>query len=237
MSEGSYALERLSWPRIGRILARDPRLLFPVGALEQHGPHLPLGTNTFIAERVARDVSDETGILLAPTFHYGVTSESAHRFAGTATLRRKTLHRSINELLQSWEDHNITEIIMITAHRYESHLDALLMALTQESTTTVIDLYQIDVSDLVERRPGAEHAGELETSLMLHLAPERVGDLDDADFVPASPDPRSYIRGGMPTPPDGSRGTVGRPSLASAEKGHAVYERYLSAVRTALDGS
>lgn len=234
MIQESYALANLAWPEIGRILARDSRLLFPVGALEQHGPHLPLGTNTFIAERLVQDISDELHILRAPTFPYGVTAESEAKFAGRASLRRKTLHRAVNELLAGWEDHGVSEIILVTAHRYEPHLDALLMALTQESVTTVIDLYQIDVSDVLEGPAEAEHGGELETSLMLHLAPERVRTSHIADFVHGSTDYRSYMRGRMPTPPVSSQGTVGRASLASAEKGRRIYRRFRAALRAAL---
>ena len=198
-------MENLTWPEVGRILARDPRLIFPVGALEQHGPHLPLGSSTYIAERLSRDVSEDLGILLAPTLPYGVTLNGRGRFAGAATLRRKTLHRTVNELLACWEDQGVAEIIVVTAYRYEPHLDALLMALTATSLTTVIDLYAIDVSDLLEAPAEAEHGGELETSLMLHLAPERVRTAEIADFVPEGEDPRRYVRARMPTPPPGSQ--------------------------------
>ena len=174
MSPDSYALDTLTWPEAGRLLARDSRLLFAVGALEQHGPHLPLGTNTLLAEAVARRVSVELGILQAPPFPYGVVGSGRGHYAGTATLRRKTLHRAVNELLASWEDHGVSEVVVITAHRYEPHLDALLMALTSRSRTTVIDLYAVEVGDLLEAPPDLEHGGEVETSLMLHLAPERV---------------------------------------------------------------
>lgn len=227
----SYALDELTWEEAARILERDPRLILPVGAMEQHGSHLPLGTNTFIVERLARDLSEEDRILRAPTFPYGVSTPWAVEFGGTATLRRKTLHRAINELLASWEDHGVDEFILLTAQRYEPHLDALLMALTQTSTTTVVDLHTIDVSDLVERDPAVEHAGEVETSLLLHLDPGRVrrGRIRDAPREAARYS--KHLRGRMPTPPEGSRGVVGSPSLASAEKGRRVYERYLTRIR------
>jgi len=234
MNRTSYALENLTWPEVTRILARDSRLIFPVGALAQHGPHLPLGAGTFIAECLSRDLSEDLGILLAPTLPYGVTPHEQGRFAGSATLRRKTLHKAVNELLSCWEDHDISEIIIVTAYRYEPHVDALLMAMTAESETTIIDLYAIDVSDLLEAPPELEHGGELETSLMLFLAPERVRQDQIADFVPSAKDLRRYIRGRMPIPPAGSRGAVGRPSCASAEKGREIYERYRQAVRAAL---
>ena len=235
MSPDSYALEALTWPEAGRLLARDSRLLFPVGALEQHGPHLPLGTNTFLAEAVARRVSDELGILRAPTFAYGVTGGGRGSYAATTTLRRKTLHRAINELLASWEDHGVTEIVVITAHRYEPHLDALLMALTSRSRTTVIDLYAVEVGDLLETEPELEIGGELETSLMLHLAPERVRRDQMADFAPVARDARRYIRQRMPTAPPGSPGVLGHPTLATPAKGRAVFERWVAALMGLLE--
>ena len=230
----SCALDELTWREVSRILARDPRLVVPVGALEQHGPHLPLGTNTFIAEHVARDLSLELGILQAPAFAYGVGLPAKEPFAGTTTLRRKTFHRAINELLAGWEDDGFREFILITAHRYEPHLDALLMALTTESLTTVVDLYAIDVGDILDISPEAEHAGEVETSLMLHLAPERVRRDQIADYVLDPGALRRYVRGRVPTPPPDSEGAMGRPSLATAERGRLIYRRYLEGVRRAV---
>ena len=157
----SYALDEIPWSEVERALVRDPRLIFPVGALEQHGPHLPLGANIVIAQRVAREVSRTLQILRAPTFSYGVTIGGGP-FAGRAGLRRKTLHRAVNELLAEWEDHGVKEFVIITAHRFEPHLEALLMALTGEAMKSVYDLYEIDVSDLLETDPELEHAGELE---------------------------------------------------------------------------
>lgn len=229
----SYALNELSWVAVGRALARDPRLILPVGALEQHGPHLPLGSNVRVAQAVAAEVSERTGILRAPVFSYGV-SVGGGPWAGTAGLRRKTFHRVINELLARWEDHGVSEFVIVTAHRYEPHLEALLMALTASSTTTVLDLFHVDVADLLDGDPEGEHGGELETSLLLHLAPELVQSDDMADFVPEPRALRKYTRGRVPKPPSGTRGGVGRPTLATAEKGRAVFQRYVETVCSLL---
>lgn len=232
----SYALDELSWPEVGRILARDPRLLLPVGALEQHGPHLPLGTNTFIARNVTASVSQKLGILRAPPFSYGVTVGGGP-WAGAAGLRRKTFHRALNELLARWEDHGVQEFIVVTAHRHEPHVEAILLSLTARSVTTVFDLHQMDVTDLVEGDPGAEHAGELETSLMLHLAPHLVRQAEVSDVIPRTRTLRRYIGGRVPTPPQGSRGAVGNATLASAEKGRAIFERWVDRLGAALSRS
>jgi creatinine amidohydrolase len=231
----SYAIDELTWPEIGRILARDPRLVFPVGALDQHGPHLPVGANTLIATRVAREVSDRLGILRAPPFSYGVTVPG-DPYAGTAGLRRKTLHRAVNELFARWEDDGFTEFAIVTAHRYEPHLEALLMALTDTSRNRVFDLYQIEVTDILESDPELEHAGELETSLLLWLAPELVRMDAAGDLDPAERALRRYTRGGVPTPPAESRGVVGFPTSATAEKGRRVFERMVEQVSAELEG-
>lgn len=229
----SFALDELSWPEVGRAIARDPRLIFPVGAMDQHGPHLPIGANVRIAGAVAREVSQALGILRAPSFSYGVSFERGP-FAGAAGLRRKTLHRAVNELLACWEDDGFEEFVIVTAHRFEPHLEALLMALTDRAETSVYDLYQTEVGDILESDPEFEHGGELETSLLLHLAPElvRVGEAED--YLPEERALRRYTRGRMPKPPGGSRGTVGVPSAASAEKGRLVFERYVSWLTAAL---
>ncbi|MEJ2205642.1 MAG: creatininase family protein [Gemmatimonadota bacterium] len=229
----SYALDRLAWPEVGRVMARDPRLIIPVGALEQHGPHLPLGTATLIANAVATKLSTDLAILMAPAFAYGVTLAGGP-WAGRTGLRRKTFHRVLNELFARWEDHGVEEFVVVSAHRYDPHLEAILMVLTAQSITTVYDLYQIDVSDIVEAAPTGEHGGELETSLVMHLAPDLVRHDEIADHAPKADALRRYTRGRVPTPPTDTRGAIGYPSRATAEKGAAVFHRWVTTLEAAL---
>lgn len=224
----AHALDRLPWPTVRRKLARDPRLLLAVGSLEQHGPHLPLGTGTLIAEHVVRRLSHQLGILRAPTFNYGVTLRGSDRFPGTAGIRRKTLHRAVNELFSSWEDHGVTEFLVVTASRSEPHMDALLMALTSDARTTVIDLFALDVSRHRADAGEPEHAGELETSLLLYLRP----DLVRSDAVHDAPAQgralRRYSRGRPLTPPESSGGVIGRPSAADPARGEAILDSWIT---------
>jgi len=215
-------------------MARDPRLIIPVGALEQHGPHLPLGTTTLIAHEVAARISTDLAILMAPVFPYGVTLAGGP-WAGRAGLRRKTFHRALNELFARWEDHGVEEFVVVSAHRYDPHLEAILMVLTAQSMTTVYDLYQIDVSDIVEAAPTREHGGEMETSLVMHLAPDLVRHDEIADHAPDADALRRYTRGRVPTPPNDTRGALGYPSRASAEKGAAVFDRWVATLEAALE--
>ncbi len=147
------------------------------------------------------------------------------------------MHRAMNELLAAWEDHGVSEFIIVTAHRHEPHLEAILMALTAKSRTTVIDLYGIDVGDILESNPEAEIAGEMETSLLLHLAPHLVRQERVSDAPLGPKQYRKYVRGRLPTPPPGSSGTIGHPSRASARKGQLLFERYRSVLREALAGA
>lgn len=235
MEAQSLALHNMVSEEIGSVLRRDPRLLVPVGALDQHGPHLPLGANTVIAQRVADDLSRLLGILVAPALPYGISHPDSGVYAGTAGLRRKTFHRAVNELLANWDDHGVTELVVITAQRHEPHLEALLTALTPRASTTVVDLMTLEVSGLLEGDPHQERGGELETSLMLHLAPELVRTERITDFIPPAESLRRYLQGKVATPLPDFQGTVGYPSRASAAKGQRVYERYLEILTQTLE--
>ncbi len=233
-SEQPLGLDELSWIDVAAHLARDPRLLIPVGALEQHGPHLPLGTNVLIARRFAADLSREFGILRAPTVHYGVNVKTDRAFAGTASLTPKTLHRALNELLAAWESHGVREFIVLTAHRHEPHMDALATLITRRARVRVLQIWDVDVSDLLTQQDAVLHAGEAETSVMLYLYPGLVR-MDRARDFELSPDEfRRYMRGRLPAPPPGSAGAVGRPTAATAETGAAIYQRIMDAICRAV---
>ncbi len=84
--------------------AANPRLIVPIGTTEQHGPHLALGTDTVVVERLADDLSAEFQVLRAPTIEYGVNDDALERqFSGGASVRRKTLRRWVNDLVPDWE--------------------------------------------------------------------------------------------------------------------------------------
>lgn len=228
------ALDQLSWIDVAAHLARDPRLIIPVGALEQHGPHLPLGSNVLIARSFAVDLSLEFGVLRAPTFSFGVNVRTERAYAGTASLGRKTLHRALNELLEGWESHGVSEFILLTAHRHDPHLEALATLVTAGARVRVVDVWDVPIHDLLEGQEAAEHAGEAETSLMLHIHPELVRMDRARDFQLSAEEFRRYMRGGMPAPPAGGTGCVGRPTLATAEKGRRLRRRILDAIRSAV---
>ncbi|HET9984827.1 MAG TPA: creatininase family protein [Longimicrobiales bacterium] len=236
MSASGYplALDELSWVDAAAHLAHNPRLIIPVGALDQHGPHLPLGSNVLIARRLTVDLSEEFDTLRAPTVNYGVHARGGPTFAGTASLTEKTLHRALNELLDAWERSGVGEFILITAHRYDPHLEALATLVTRRARVRVVQVWDVDIADLLEGQPGVERAGEAETSLMLHLYPELVRMDRARDYVIPPDRLKRYLHGESPIPPPGSGGVVGQPTLATPAKGERLYARILETVRRSL---
>lgn len=217
-------LAHLPWRRVAEHLREDPRLLVPVGTTLQHGPHLPLGTDTIVVTRLAEAISARCGVLLAPTLPYGANSLRDDEYAGSAGVRGKTLHRTINELVSVWEDHGVTEFVLLTSHGYGPHLQALATVGSDSARVRSVDLHAIDLSDFLETHQGGEHAGEMATSLMLHLAPELV-ELDAAEDADLPAEVVAQLREGEePVPAPGSTGVVGHPSRATAEKGRAIFE-------------
>lgn len=190
-----------------------------------------------MTDAVVSEVSDRLGILRAPSFSYGVNLRGSGRFPGTAGLRRKTLHRAVNELFASWEDHGVDEFIVVTASRSEPHIDALLMALTSEARTTVIDLFALDVSQHRSEVGEPEHAGEMETSLLLHLRPDLVREDAVLDAPLEARVVRRYVGGRPLTPPESTGGVIGRPSRASAERGEAIFRSWIDHLTTMLGES
>lgn len=211
-------------------LLRDPRLIIPVGTCEQHGPHLPLGCDTLIVEHLADDLSAEFGVLRAPTIEYGVNTETEHRAVGNATLRRKTLLRALNDLTDSWEAEGVSEFILLTAHGHVGHQEALATVVTKGARVRVVDIFSVRIDDLLESQSEALHGDEADTSLLLFMAPHLVHMELAQDYTIASAAERRYRRNTLRIPRT-SAGSVGSPSLATAEKGREIYQRIRSQVR------
>jgi creatinine amidohydrolase len=182
-------LKELTPSRAAEILATTNRLLIPAGTVEARGPHLPLGCDTVILERLADDLSAATGIPIAPAIEYGVHATKDEPVPGTAALTRKTLHRAVNELIALWEEvGGVRDTIILTAHAADPHLEALSTIRTC-GRVRVADILALDsLPPLLEARFGPWHGGEVDTSLMLHLAPELVDTSLMAPTLLASPE-------------------------------------------------
>jgi creatinine amidohydrolase len=229
----SWRLKEMTPGSVGERLRERAALIVPVGTTEQHGPHLPLGCDTIIVERLADDLSEAFGIPRAPTVEYGVHA-ATRPFPGGAALRRRTLHRVMNELIESWEEGaGVREFLIITAQSSETHLEALSAIRTDEATVQVVDIFSMNFGDLLDR-PAPVQGGELDTSLLLYLAPHLVR-MDLARDFELTPSMLARYRPGQSRHlPEGSPGSVGFPSLASAQKGERLYRFILDRVSTCL---
>ena len=215
---------------IATTLRRDGRLIVPVGTCEQHGRHMPLGADTLIVERLADDLSAEFGILCAPTIEYGVNGDTDCGFAGNASVRKKTLHRMLNDLLHTWESTGVKEFILLTAHEHDPHQEALATVITTAARVRVVDIFGVDVRAHLEGQAEPMHGDEVDTSLLLHLAPHLVDMSLAEDYMMSRDELRQYRRGWLRIPGKSS-GSIGRPTLATAEKGAAIYQRIREIVR------
>ncbi|MET9387114.1 mycofactocin biosynthesis peptidyl-dipeptidase MftE [Streptomyces sp. NPDC002928] len=220
-------LARSAWPEIPKAAL----VLVPVGSTEQHGPHLPLGTDSVIAETVARRTARQLThehVLLAPCITYGASGEHAG-FPGTVSIGHEALHVLLVETVRSlslWAG----RVVFVNGHGGNvATLDAALCQLRDEGH---------DVAWLGCEIPGGDaHAGRSETSVMLHLAPDDVrlpaavaGDTRPLAVV--LPELMAHgIRAVSPS------GVLGDPAGATAEEGRALLRAMVSAaVRLITEG-
>jgi creatinine amidohydrolase len=168
-----------------RILAPDAVVLLPTGATEQHGPHLPVGTDTFAVEQIAREaaqrVADRVPIIVAPTLPFG-SSHHHLPFGGTFSLGTETYYRVVSELVESLLIDGFRRVFVLNGHGGNNELIQLAvrdLTLQREADLAAASYWTVAWDDLVRlethqfgRFPG--HAGAFETSLVLALRPELV---------------------------------------------------------------
>jgi creatinine amidohydrolase len=175
------AWEELTWSEAGSTAGRIDAVIIPVGAIEQHGPHLPLAVDTKICEAVARSVSAATGVPVIPPLSYGV-SASHGDFAGTVALRPETMIAVVEDVIDSLYASGVRQFILLNGHIWNNgaldvsaeklrvrHKDARVRALGY------VTMYPgPEVNGRVQFGRGLMHANYFETSVMLHLYPDLV---------------------------------------------------------------
>jgi creatinine amidohydrolase len=213
---------------------KDPRLIVPVGTTEQHGPHLPLGCDTTIVERLADDLSAEFQVLRAPTIEYGVNAATKVPYPGAASLGRKTLHRLMNDLVGSWEAGGFQKFVIITAHGQDPHQEALSTVRARRAQVRTVDVFALPLEGHVSDAGLPTHGGDMDTSLLLYIDASQVDLKHARDYTPSPGHIRRYRKGRAGAIPDDSPGSFGHPSQASTEKGermyHYIYERIATRV-------
>jgi creatinine amidohydrolase len=182
--------ERLTWPEVRRAASEDRVCLIPAGTLEDHGPHLPLDTDTRIATEICRRAAEETpdDVVLLPPIIHGYTPHHME-FPGPITIGWDTLVRYCTDIGTSLARHGFTRILYLNGHGSNiplMEMAARLVSLEHPGVLAASAFYLSDpdsmrvIKDVREsERGGMGHACELETSIYLHLDPEAV-DMDKA---------------------------------------------------------
>ncbi|MFI9051885.1 creatininase family protein [Streptomyces sp. NPDC053427] len=209
----------------GEVGDRQPHCaLLPVGSFEQHGPFLPLTTDTVIACTIAERIAADRSVLLLPPLTVSCSHEHA-AWPGTVSISARTLGAVVTDIADSLRRSGIHTLILVNGHGG----NYVLRNVVQESagTGTRMALFPGSADwDAARTRAGAEtsahsdmHAGEVETSILLHAHPEVVRPgYASADCV--ADERRHLLTLGMSAYTDS--GVIGRPSLASARKGEEL---------------
>jgi creatinine amidohydrolase len=246
-------LDRLSWTEVGRQATRPgSTVLWPLGAVEQHGPHLPLGTDSLFAERVVETVLDrlpaDLPIWRLPLQTIGFSPEHVG-YPGTLTLPARLLVELVVAVGQDLEAAGFRRLVLLNAHGGQI---GLLEVAARELRLSRPDLAVLPcflwrgpegIGELIpepERSRGL-HAGLAETSLMLHLAPELVGSERRADGTAAAEatPPGWSLEGQAPcawlSRELSLSGVIGDPGEASAELGELLFERLVAGWQRRLE--
>ena len=217
MHETDYgALPLTTGPEEG---ARDARVaLLPVGSLEQHGAHLPLVTDTVVACVLARELARVYPVRTLPPLTFGCSHEHA-AWPGTVSVSARTLDAVVTDIAASLEParlavvngHGGNHVLANTAQASGGRIALFPGPQEWEAARSEAGLATDNDTDM--------HAGELETSVLLHAAPHLVRPgYGDADHLTG---PRDHM-GVLGLAPYAPSGVVGRPSLARADKGRVV---------------
>lgn len=203
------------------IAAAAPSLaVLPVGACEQHGPHLPIGTDAMVTGWLAEQVSRNLGALQLPVLAYGTSAE--HRgFPGTMSLRPETLAAVVQDIVDSCAASGITRISVVSGHGGNWVLRPAIRDINARHPDRTVGLVPEAVI-WADSFAGDLHAGATETSMVMHLDPGAVGTAPP-DFVPDAPREALDILSMRELTPDG---VWGHPSKASADHG----KQYLTAM-------
>jgi creatinine amidohydrolase len=246
-------LELLSWPELQRQAARKgSTVLWPLGAIEQHGPHLPLGTDALFADRVADAVLErlepDLPIWRLPLQSIGFSPEH-HGFPGTLSLSAELMIALVHAVGRDLETAGFERLVLFNAHG--GQIGLLEVAARQlraaHSQLAVLPCFlwrgPEGVGELIpepERSQGL-HAGLAETSLMLHLEPGLTGSQRHADgpSTAAAPPPGWSLEGAAPcawlSRELTRSGVIGDPTGAGAGLGGELFERLVSGWQRRLD--
>lgn len=241
-------MAEMTWPEFAERVANDVVIL-PVGSTEQHGHHLPLGTDVMQVEYAAAQVAEKLGAIVAPVINYGYRSApksgGGEIFPGTISLSGTTLIGLVRDILKAFIRNGAKKIVVMDGH-YENNMflhEGIHLAL-EESGASDVRLIKILWAEAMTQEtldrafpdgfPGwaLEHAAHLETSAILAIRPELVRSdqmrPDGAENLPIYdiyPQPNDLVP---------ATGVLADPSRATAETGEMIFESAISQLVPAI---
>ena len=249
----SVMMAELAWTEYHRkVRDGQAKVLLPIGALEQHGPHMSMNPDVLIPTAVCARVAQAAGGLVAPAFAYGYKSQQksggGNHMPGTTSLDGATMSSTVKDVLRELARHGVRKIVMVNGHFENSAFitEGVDLAIRELGWSGISDFRVIILSywDFVtadtiatiypEGFPGwaVEHGGVLETSLMLHLHPHLVDMSQVVDHPPASFPPYDCF----PIRPEWTpaTGCLSSARNASAEHGRLLLEVCVSGISAAV---
>ncbi len=220
-------ISEITMTQFSQGLERTRTIILPFGSIEEHGHHLPLGTDTLQMFSLALEASKVYPLFVSPPIYYGLC-RSTRQHPGTITLRGETLKALALDLLSSYYQQGLRHFLILSGHAGGTHMAYLTDAgeefiyqykEAKVAVASILDLLRQAALDILET-PDDSHAGEFETSLMLHFYPHLVQGSSAREY-PSFPRPilvrnkRRFWPGGV----------WGDPSRASADKGQRFKER------------
>lgn len=230
--------ERLAWPELTELVGEVG--LVPVGATEQHGPHLPTATDTLIAEAVCRRVSERTGALVLPAIPVAASYGHGTALPGTISLTPELLAQVVRQYAE-WAaaTSKLTRLLLVNAHYGNSAALGIatdhLRLHRPDLQIGAVDWWSVDpaVSQAMTADGEDIHANCGETSVMLALAPDlvhldRLAEADDPDRTAGLV--FRYTATSLST-----NGVTGRPSGATAELGEELLDRAVATISNLVE--
>jgi len=237
-----------TWQEFAEALKANPVVIVPCGAVEQHGPHLPLGVDAMLSEAIAIDVAREIAGLVMPVLSYGYKSMpksgGGPRFSGTTNLDGDTYVHLVGDVLRELSRHGAHRVCFLNGHLENQWfltegIDVAVRTITRADLKVMrIEYWDVLDAETIESifpeglNITYEHAAVMETSLMLHYFPQCVR-VDRIPTEPTYPYPPYDV---FPADPAwGTEGGALSPAAgASADKGQRLSGAIVSGVSSAL---
>lgn len=222
-------LESITMDELKRGLKKIPVVIVPFGSVEEHGPHLPLSTDTYQIVEVLKIVEKERNVFIAPPIHYGVC-RSTEQHRGTIGITPETLRGLVYDILCSLKKEGFKAVILVSGHAGKLHVFSIVEACEKFQKSergmrifvySELELLGKEALEIIETNYDS-HAGEIETSRMLAINKRLVKDCykklkpDCPKFFPGEivSDKVKYWKSGI----------WGNPSFADKEKGRKLLQ-------------